>query len=141
MIDEATPDLELSLDVFKDRPDVVTMKKYQYKNEIAYFYEPMREELQDLEGKTAKKRGVDGHFDTIVCPAFEHGFKHAFVENDAWWAIRISQRAREQLRYLAIYEKSPVAAIRNVAEITKIELYKSSGKFIVFLEEKKDRAN
>ena len=137
VIDEATPDLELSLDVFKDRPDVVTLKKYQYKDEVAYIYEPMREELQDLEARAAKKRGVDDHFDTIVCPAFEDGFKNAFVENDAWWAIRISQKAREQLRYLAIYEKLPVAAIRNVAEIIRIEPYKNSGKFIVYLENKR----
>jgi len=50
---------------------------------------------------------------------------------------RISQKAREQLKYLAIYEKSPVAAVRNFAEIDKIEPYKDSGKFIVYVKNKK----
>lgn len=51
IIDEATPDLNDSLDVFRDRPDVVTLKRYSHHNEIAYVYEPLREELQDLESK------------------------------------------------------------------------------------------
>jgi hypothetical protein len=94
----------------------------------------MREELSEIEGS---KDITSEDFDTIVCPAFKEGFKHAYVQNDAWWAIRISQKAREQLKYLAIYEKSPVAAVRNVAEIEKIEPYKDSGKFIVYLKNKK----
>jgi len=138
VIDEATSDLNNSLDVFRDRPDVVTLKRHVHKNEIAYVYEPMREELQDLENRKKSSRKTEEFgFDTIVCPAFEDGFKHAYVNNNAWWEIRISQKAREQLRYLAIYEKSPVAVIRNYAEIDRIEPYKDSGKFIVYLKNKK----
>lgn len=138
VIDEATSDLNDSLDVFRERPDVVTMKRYIHNNEIGYIYEPMREELQDLElKKKSTKRYGEVDFDTIVCAAFEDGFKHAYVNNNAWWAIRISQKAREQLKYLAIYEKLPVAAIRNYAKIDKIEPYKNSGKFIVYLKNKK----
>ena len=138
VIDEATSDLNDSLDVFRDKPDVVTLKRYSHHNEIAYIYEPLREELQDFERKeksTGKTEELE--FDTVVCPAFEDGFKHAYVENNAWWAIRLSQKAREQLRYLAIYEKLPVAAVSNYAEIDRIEPYKDSGKFIVYLKNKK----
>lgn len=137
VIDEATTDLNDSLDVFRERPDIVTMKRYIHKDEVAYHYEPMREEFIDLEDRklTSKVDAVD--FDTIVCPAFEDGFKRAYIENDAWWAIRISQKAREQLKYLAMYEKSPVAAVSHYAEIDRIEPYKDSGKFIVYLKNKK----
>ena len=137
VIDEATADLNDSLDVFRERPDVVTLKRYVYKNEMAYIYEPMREELEDLEYTTKSTKKNDLDFDTIVCSAFEDGFKHAYFDNDAWWAIRISQKAREQLKYLAIYEKLPVAAVRHYAEIDRIEPYKDSGKFIVYLKNKK----
>jgi len=138
VIDEATTDLNDSLDVFRDRPDIVTIKKYVYNNEIAYVYEPMREELQEFERRSKSIKNAEGiEFDTIVCPAFEDGFKQAYVNSNAWWAIRISQKAREQLRYLAIYEKSPVSAVRNYAEIDRIEPYKDSGKFIVYLNNKK----
>ncbi len=102
---------------------------------IWHIYEPMREELQDLDVKRSNSEEID--FDTIVCPAFEDGFKHAYIENNAWWAIRISQKARDQLRYLAIYEKKPVMAVQHYAEIDRIEPYKDSGKFIVYLKNKK----
>jgi hypothetical protein len=137
VIDEATADLNDSLDVFRERPDVVTMKRYIHKKEIAYIYEPMREELEDIETLKRSTKKDTADFDTIVCPAFEDGFKRAYMDNDAWWAIRISQKAREQLKYLAIYEKLPVAAVRHYAEIDRIEPYKDSGKFIVYLKNKK----
>jgi len=138
VIDEATTDLNDSLEVFKERPDVVTIQRYVHDNQIAYVYEPMREELQELETKKRSSKKSDGiEFDTIVSPAFEDGFKHAYINNSAWWAIRISQKAREKLRYLAIYEKKPVMAVRNYAEIDRIEPYKDSGKFIVHLKNKK----
>ncbi len=109
-----------------------------YKKEIAYVYEPMREELQDFERREKPTRKAEEfEFDTIVCPAFEDGLKQAYVNGNAWWAIRVSQKAREQLRYLAIYEKSPIAAVRNYAEIDRIGPYKDSGKFIVHLKNKK----
>jgi len=137
VIDEATTDLNDSLDVFRERPDIVTMKRYMYKNEVAYFYEPMREEVIDMEDRKLSSKVDTVDFDTIVCPAFEDGFKHAYLENDAWWAIRISQKAREQLNFLAIYEKTPIGAVRHYAEIDHIEPYKDSGKFIVYLKNKK----
>jgi hypothetical protein len=137
VIDDATPDLNDSLDVFRQRPDVVTLKRYALKDEIAYIYEPMREELEYLEHTKRAAKKDSAEFDTIVCPAFEDGFKRAYLDNGAWWAIRISQKARDQLKYLAIYEKLPVAAVRHYAEIDRIEPYKDSGKFIVYLKNKK----
>jgi len=134
VINEVTPDLNLSLGELRNNPDVVFMQRYSNGSKIMFVYEPMREEIVQFE--LDKNANIDD-FDTIVCPAFEDGFKHAYIENDAWWAIRISQKAREQLKYLAIYEKSPVAAVRNFAEIDKIEPYKDSGKFIVYVKNKK----
>jgi len=68
---------------------------------------------------------------------FEDGFKHAYLENNAWWEIRLSQEAREKLKYLAIYEKAPVAHISHYAEIERIEPYKDTGKYILYLKNKK----
>lgn len=83
------------------------------------------------------KTGKTVDFDTVVCAAFEDGFKRAYIENNAWWAIRLSQEAREKLKYLAIYEKSPVAHISHYAEIEHIEPYKDTGKYILYLKNKK----
>jgi hypothetical protein len=134
VINEETTDLNLSLGELRNKPDVVIFQRFSNGKEVLYSYEPMREELSEIEA--SKDIDVDD-IDTIVCPAREDGFKHAYIDNDAWWAIRISQKMRDQIRYLAMYEKSPVSAVRNVAEIDKIEPYKDSGKFIVYLKKKK----
>jgi len=97
-------------------------------------YEPLHDEIADISSQSNK---TAYEYDTVVCAAFEEGFKHAYVENNAWWAIRLSQEAREKLRYLAIYEKWPVGAVRHYAEIDRIEPYKDSGKFILYLKNKK----
>lgn len=135
-INEITEDLNDSFKIFKNPPDVVLLQRYKSDNEILYYYDPMREEIDDIEIQKEKiGKAVD--FDTVVCAAFEEGFNHAYVKNNAWWSIRLSQQAREKLKYLAIYEKSPIAHISHYAEIDRIEPYKDSGKYILHLKKKK----
>jgi len=137
VINEITADLNLVFkNVFKNQPDTVLLQRYQCGDDILYYYEPMREEIEDIESaKTKTGQAID--FDTVVCAAFEEGFKRAYIENNAWWEIRLSQEAREKLKYLAIYEQEPVAHISHYAEIDNIEPYKDTGKFILYLKNKK----
>jgi hypothetical protein len=135
VINEISADLSLALKVFRSPPDVVLLQRYQNGNNTLYYYEPMREEIEEaqfIRGRSGKVK-----FDTIVCAAYEDGFKHAYIQNNAWWEVRLSQEAREKLKYLAIYEKAPVAHIKHYAEIDKIEPYKDTGKFILYLKNKK----
>jgi len=83
VINEVTPDLNLSLGELRNNPDVVFMQRYSNGSKIMFVYEPMREEIVQFE--LDKNADIDD-FDTIVCPAFEDGFKHAYIENDARWA-------------------------------------------------------
>ncbi|MBD3189241.1 MAG: hypothetical protein GF308_01280 [Candidatus Heimdallarchaeota archaeon] len=136
VIDEATTDLYLSLNELKNTPDTVLMQRFWNGEKVVYLYEPFREELNELDDDLSSDSTID-EFDTIVCAAREDGFIHAFMENDAWWEVRLSQKAREQLKYLAIYEKSPVAEIKHLAEIDRIEPYKNSGKYIIYLKNKR----
>ncbi|MEK7496803.1 MAG: hypothetical protein AAB657_02755 [Patescibacteria group bacterium] len=136
VINEITPDLNLAFNIFKNRPDLVLLQRYVSNNETLYYYEPMRDEIEDIEIEKIKT-GEAVNFDTVVCAAFEDGFKHAYMENNAWWAIRLSQEAREKLKYLAIYEKNPIAHVSHYAEIDRIELYKDTDKYIVYLKNKK----
>jgi len=135
-INEVTADLNLAFKIFRNPPDVVLLQRYMCGSEMLYYYEPMREEIEDIEIEKAKTgKAVD--FDTVVCAALEDGFKHAYMENNAWWEIRLSQKAREKLKYLAIYEKAPIAHISHYAEIERIEPYKDTGKYILYLKNKK----
>lgn len=134
VIDEETTDLNLTLNIFRQRPDVVTLQRYAAGDRLIYLYQPMRDESVQVETLSPQKTAAE--FDTVVCAAFEDGFKQAYLEQSAWWAIRLSQEAREHLRYLAIYEKAPIAEVRHVAEIERIEPYKDSGKYILYLKNK-----
>jgi hypothetical protein len=134
VIDDETPDLNLALNIFRQRPDVVTLQRYAAGDALIFLYQPMREESLQAETFNSKKPAVE--FDTVVCAAFADGVKQAYQEQGAWWAIRLSQEAREHLHYLAIYEKSPIGEVKHVAEIDHIEPYKDSGKYIVYLKNK-----
>ena len=136
VINEVTSDLNLAFKIFKNPPERVLLQRYVCGKDILYFYEPMREEIEDIEIEKTKTGEAVG-FDTVVCAAFEDGFKHAYKENNAWWEIRLSQQAREKLKYLAIYEKAPIAHISHYAEIERIEPYKDTGKYILYLKNKK----
>ena len=136
VINENSEDLNLVLKIFKNQPDVVILQRYICAGDILYYYEPMREEIEDIEIEKAKT-GNAVEFDTVVCAAFEDGFNRAYIESKAWWAIRLSQEAREKLKYLAIYEKAPKAEISNYAEIDRIEPYKDKGKYILYLKNQK----
>jgi hypothetical protein len=135
-INDITADLNLAFKIFKNPPDVVLLQRYTCGNEVLYYYEPMREEIEETEREKIRT-GEAVDFDTVVCAAFEDGFKHAYLENNAWWEIRLSQEAREKLKYLAIYEKAPIAHISHYAEIERIEPYKDTGKYILYLKNKK----
>lgn len=140
VIDEQSDDFNSALNKFVNKPEVIVLKKFQYQNQTVYHYNPFREGLTEYTDK--KREKVKEKFkdvDTIVCPAREDGFKHAFLDNNAWWAIRISPLLIPQLKYITMYETQPVSAIRYFAKIKQngIQSYKNSGKYIVHVERKK----
>lgn len=74
--------------------------------------------------------------DTIICPAQEWGVKTVFLKQHRWYAVKINPLRIPEIKYLAIYERKPVKAIRYVGTIKKIKLYKDSKKYEIILKEK-----
>lgn len=136
VIDEETEDFNSLLQRLQEKPEVIVIKKFQSNEHIIYEFTPFREGLSNV---VSKKELISlKEVDTLVCPAREDGFKHAFVDNDSWWAIRISPSIIPQLKYLAMYEVNPVSQVRWVAKIKSggIKPYKNTGKYIVEVEDK-----
>ncbi|MGI6321846.1 MAG: hypothetical protein ACOXZO_00780 [Bacteroidales bacterium] len=73
--------------------------------------------------------------ETIVVPAQAEGFQSAFIESNAWWAIRISFSMLNHIKYIAVYQVAPISAITHVAEVSRIEKYKDTNKYIVYFKE------
>lgn len=69
--------------------------------------------------------------DTIVVPAQRDGFKRVFLGQHAWWAIRIAEKHRPNLKWIAGYQTLPVVAITHIAEIDHLEPYGEEGKWRV----------
>lgn len=139
VIDEQTEDLNSLLQRLQEKPEIIEIKKFQVNNQIVYQYNPFKEGLFQTKAKKGKVLLSMKEVDTIVCAAREDGFKHAFIDNDAWWAVRISPAVIPQLKYLAMYEVNPVSKIRWVATIKEggIIPYKNTGKYIIHIETKK----
>lgn len=67
--------------------------------------------------------------DVVVVPAQPDGFQSAYIEAQAWWAIRIGAKYRASLKWIAAYQVKPIMAVTHVAEIDTIEPFGDDGKF------------
>ncbi len=73
-------------------------------------------------------------WDTLVCAAKEEGFQRAFMEQKAWWAVRINVKNIKKIKYLAVYQVTPISKITYYAEVDRIELYKDTNKYILYFK-------
>ena len=74
--------------------------------------------------------------DTILVAAEEKGFKEEFLGNNCWYAVAISSSMLNKIKYIAVYQKNPIKAVTYYAEVDKIELYKNTGKYILYFKGK-----
>ena len=72
--------------------------------------------------------------DTIIVPAREDGFNEEFLNNNRWFAIRISSAMIDKIKYIAAYQVAPISGITYIAEVDRIEKYKDTNKYIVLFK-------
>ena len=72
--------------------------------------------------------------EVVVVPAQPEGFQRAYIEQNAWWAIRIAAKHRDTLKWVAAYQVNPVGAITHIAEIDRIEPFGDEGKFKIYFK-------
>jgi len=74
--------------------------------------------------------------EVLVVPAQPEGFEKAFIGQNAWWAVRIAAKHRDNLKWIAAYQVNPIGAVTHIAEIDRIEPYGDEGKFKIFFKGK-----
>jgi hypothetical protein len=118
--------LESIIDLFEDFELLISTLGFN-------LFEPLREDnAGELEIEDSKKDKDIREFDTIIGPATGDGRIRAFENKNAWWAVRIAEDNTPKLKYVCLYEASPISAIRSYAKITKIEPYEDTpGKYII----------
>lgn len=135
IIDEVNSDLESVLSQLTMPTDVLEFQTFCCGSERLHKFTPFHADI--------KATGFDGtspikpsEMDTVVVPANEDGFKEVFLGQNCWWAIRISSAMLDRIKYIAAYQTAPVSAITYYAEVSKIEKYKSGGKYILHFKDK-----
>ena len=81
-----------------------------------------------LDSKSASQVS-GGEKDTVVVPAVKGGFNRVFLGENRWYAIRISRKMRDKIKYIAAYQSAPISAITHYAPVKEIKPYGDQGKF------------
>jgi hypothetical protein len=74
-------------------------------------------------------KNKDDILDTIVVPAQEDGFQDVFINENCWYAIRISGGKLKDIKYIAAYQTAPISAITHFAKVKSIEPYGDGEKY------------
>ncbi len=91
---------------------------------------------EEREGELTIKNDIKNNgFDTLICAAKKDGFKTAFLDQKAWWAVRIKKENISSIKYLAIYQVAPISALTHYGEVDKIELYEDGDKYKIYLKD------
>lgn len=130
IIDEITEDLTRVTKELMRPPEILQLKKFVHQKQTAYLFDELLSEV--TEAKSTKVKEVRD-IDTMVAPAHADGHAQAFLKNKVWYSVRIAAPVIPKLKYLAMYEVAPVSAIRWVGSISKIEPYKNTDKYILYL--------
>lgn len=140
VIDQLDEDLEKALrEKLKFPIEILVLERYKSDDgEKAYKFEPYLADFMQYTDKPTKAiTGTDIEIiDTIVVPAQEEGFKDTFLGEDRWYAIRINTSMIDKIKYIAAYQVAPVSAITHYAEVSDIELWQETGKYVVNFKNK-----
>ena len=132
VIDEADERLYELKNGFGFDLEILELKKYISKdNDIIYVYDKFNEQ-EEISNVIDNNEELN----TILVAAYEDGFQSEFLENNRWYAVSIGINRIEALKYIAVYQKRPIKAITYYAEIQDIQLYKDTGKYIIYFKDK-----
>jgi hypothetical protein len=140
IIDKITSDLENVINQLTMKIDILEFQCFISDEEKIYKFTPFLEEIRDMTEDKTKEKDLQA-LDTIVVPANVEGFNETFIGENCWYAIRISSSMIDRIRYIAGYQTSPISAITHYAEVSKIEKYKDTGKYIVYFKEPAKKIN
>lgn len=131
IIDQTSDELNKVLNQLTIKTDILEFQTYVATNgKELYKFTPFNEELREIESSPIDADKLD----TIVVPAQAEGFQRAFIDANAWWAIRLSSSMIDKIKYIAAYQVAPVSAITHMAEIDRIEKYQDSNKYILYFK-------
>jgi hypothetical protein len=140
VIDEASEGLREVLKHLQSQPEVIEIRKY-INSQGKPMYHLSDFTFAEVKDYTSKGLKNLAEVDTIVCPARSEGFESVFMNQNRWYAIRMSAAMIPQIRYIAMYETRPFSGIRWIGYVKEIRPYEDTDKFDVVLSQREKLAN
>jgi len=135
VIDHASNELINVLNQLTIHTDIIRFQTFIFNNQQIHKFTPFNEEIREIKEQKHSSLKVDD-LDTIVVPARKEGFEEVFLGENRWYSIRISASMLDKIKYIAGYQTYPVSAITHYAEVSKIEKWEDSDKYVVYFKEK-----
>ena len=90
------------------------------------------EEYEDVSYPIESSKSLQSNaIDTLLVPTgkFDDGFEQVFLNEHAWYYLRISPNKLRQFKYIAAYQPAPVSAVTHIAEIDRfVEVQNERGQ-------------
>ncbi len=72
--------------------------------------------------------------DTLIVSARVESFRDVFLGERAWYPIRINDRRKNELKWICIYQNSPIRAITHYARIVSILNHAETGRYKISVD-------
>jgi len=133
VIDEQDDELERVLRRWN--AEIILLKKFMHKNSVIYYIDDNLEleEIQSVSTTKKPRLGKSPDIDTIVCAAKPEGFNQVFLKEHRWFEVRIGSKMKDKIKYLAMYESSPISEIKYIGEVKEIKPYKNTANSEIVL--------
>jgi hypothetical protein len=89
--------------------------------------------LREREGQNVAE--VPRLADTLIVAAQNASFHKVFIGERCWYPVRLDDRRKSAIKWIAPYQGHPVSAITCFAKIEKIEGYLETGRYKVYVSE------
>jgi hypothetical protein len=140
VIDQATDELENVLRQLTMNTEILEFQTFVNGTKKIHKFSPFNADIRDLT-ETSKSGIKADELNTVVVAAREEGFEQEFLKNDCWYAIRIHPSMIDKIKYIAAYQVAPVSAITHYAEVSRIEKWKDTNKYILYFKDKAIKIN
>ncbi len=140
IIDQSTPELENVLSQLTMDTDILEFQAFGNGDDRIYKFNPFNDDIRQINESTKPNLKAED-LDTVVVAAREEGFEREFIGNNCWFAIRIHPSMLDKIKYIAAYQVAPISAITVYAEVSKIEKWKDTNKYILHFKDKPTKLN
>lgn len=127
VIDDADERLYELKNMYRFDLEIIVFKKFVSKDKDIIFLFDKFNAQEDV----PRNLNNSEELDTVIVSALEDGFKNEFIMNNRWFAVSIGINKLAHLKYIAVYQTSPVRAITHYAEIDNFEPFNDTGKYLI----------